>query len=422
MKSLRKLMDRIKPAFYGGKLSSFRSVYDGFDTFLFTPRDTAGARGVHVHDSMDSKRTMTIVILALMPCFIFGMYNTGYQHWLAAGETVFPFWDLLFYGFLCIIPMVITTYVVGLGIEFISAQLRHEEIQEGFLVTGIILPMILPVETPLWMVAVATAFAVIFAKEVFGGTGYNIVNVALAARAFLFFAYPAKMSGDEVFVASEPVFGFGPQIADGFTCATPLGQIASSASAHPVLTGIDGHAITAADAFWGFIPGSFGETSVACILIGAAILLFTRIASWRIMLSVAAGGLLMGWVANIFASPTYPGSFLDPVDQLMFGGFAFAAVFMATDPVTAARTNTGKYIYGFMIGVLAVLIRTYNTGYPEGAMLAVLLMNVFAPLIDWCVVQANIRRRMRRLVVAENSLDAKEDEIENLTTDKTDKK
>jgi Na+-transporting NADH:ubiquinone oxidoreductase subunit B len=238
---------------------------------------------------------------------------------------------------------------------------------------------------------------VIFAKEVFGGTGYNIVNIALTARAFLFFAYPAKMSGDQVFVATDKMFGFGPQVADGFTCATPLGQVATSTGV-PEIHGIDQHIISAWDAFVGLIPGSFGETSVICILIGAAILLFTRVASWRIMLSVVVGGLLTGWIANTFATPTYPGSYLSPVDQLLFGGFAFAAVFMATDPVTAARTNTGKYIYGFLIGVMAVLIRTYNSGYPEGAMLAVLLMNTMAPLIDWCVVQANVRRRMRRLV------------------------
>lgn len=412
MKSLRKFMDRIKPAFYGGKLSSLRSVYDGFDTFLFTPHDTAGTRGVHVHDSMDSKRTMTIVILALLPCFFFGMYNTGYQHWLAAGEKTFPFWDLMLYGFLAVLPMVLTTYIVGLGIEFICAQLRHEEIQEGFLVTGIILPMVLPIGTPIWMIAIATAFAVIFAKEVFGGTGYNIVNIALVARAFLFFAYPTKMSGDQVFVATDSILGVGPQVSDGFTCATPLGQVATAAGSKFSITGIDQQVISTSDAFWGLIPGSFGETSVFCILIGAAILLLTRIASWRIMLSAVVGGLAMGWIAYTCQTPTYPGSYISPVDQLMFGGFAFATVFMATDPVTAARTNVGKYIYGFMIGVIAVLIRVYNTGYPEGAMLAVLLMNVFAPLIDWCVVQSNVRRRMRRLAVAEkqgDKLDVKED-------------
>lgn len=402
-------MDRIRPTFSeGGKLHAFRSVYDGIDTFLFTPRDTAGPQGVHVHDSMDSKRTMTIVILALLPCFAFGCYNTGYQHWLAAGATVFPFWELLLYGFLAILPMVIVTYVVGLGIEFTVAQWRGEEIQEGFLVTGLILPMILPVETPLWMVAVATAFAVIFAKEVFGGTGYNIVNIALTARAFLFFAYPSKMSGDAVFVDPNPILGLGGQAPDGFTCATPLGQLATSAGqatgAVP-LTGIDGAPIDAWQAFVGLIPGSFGETSTLCVLIGAAILLFTRIASWRIILSVAVGALAMGWIANIFASPTYPGSFMAPQDQLLYGGLAFAAVFMATDPVTACRTNTGKFIYGFLIGVIAVIIRIYNTGYPEGAMLAVLLMNVMAPFIDWCVVQANVRRRMRRLAVYQNQND-----------------
>jgi Na+-transporting NADH:ubiquinone oxidoreductase subunit B len=400
MKALRNFLDRIKPSFdEGGKLHALRSVYDGFETFLFTPRETSAAKStVHVHDSMDSKRTMIIVVLALLPCFIFGMYNAGYQHWLAAGATEFPFFSLLFYGFLAILPMVVVTYVVGLGIEFAVAQMRGEEIQEGFLVTGLILPMVLPINTPLWMVAVATAFAVIFAKEVFGGTGYNIVNIALTARAFLFFAYPSKMSGDKVFVATDKMFGFGPEVADGFTCATPLGQIATSTGdGAPVLHGIDNSVLTAWDAFVGLIPGSFGETSVICILIGAAILLFTRVASWRIMLSVVVGGLLTGWIANTFATPTYPGSFLSPVDQLMYGGFAFAAVFMATDPVTAARTNTGKYIYGFLIGVMAVLIRTYNNGYPEGAMLAVLLMNTMAPLIDWCVVQSNVRRRMRRL-------------------------
>ncbi len=391
-------MDKARPNFEpGGRLHALRSVYDGFDTFLFTPRNTSGKLGVHVHDAMDSKRTMIIVVLALMPCLLFGMYNCGYQHWLACGLKEFPFWQLMFYGFLAIVPTIAVTYIVGLGIEFACAQMRGEEIQEGFLVTGIILPLILPVGTPLWMTAVATAFAVIFAKEVFGGTGYNIFNVALVARAFLFFAYPASMSGDSVFVADGQMFGYGPVCADGYTCATPLGEMASSTGASFALTGPAGNPVSAWDAFVGLIPGSFGETSVICILIGAAILLFCRIASWRIMLSGVVGALLMGWIANIFASDSYPVSHLAPVDQLLYGGFAFAIVFMATDPVTAARTNTGKLIYGFLIGVIAVLIRTYNTGYPEGAMLAVLLMNAFAPLIDYCVVQANVRRRMARL-------------------------
>lgn len=404
MNPLKKYMDSVRPHFEeGGKLHAFHSVYDGFDTFLFTPNSTsAKSGGVHIHDSIDSKRTMIIVVLSLMPCFFFGMYNTGYQHWLACGETSFPFWSLMLYGFLAILPKVVVSYVVGLGIEFIVAQWRNEEIQEGFLVTGILVPMIIPVETPLWMLAVAVAFSVIFAKEVFGGTGYNVVNIALITRAFLFFAYPAKMSGDGVFVATGKMLGFGPVAHDGFTCATPLGQVASASGADYTITGINGDPISTWDAFVGLIPGSFGETSVICILIGAVILLFTGIGSLKIMVSVFAGGIAMGYIAHAFATPTYPASYMSVWDQLCFGGFAFAAVFMATDPVTAARTNPGKYIYGFLIGVIAVLIRTYNTGYPEGAMLAVLLMNCFAPLIDWCVVQSNIRRREKRLTAKTN--------------------
>lgn len=399
MKALKRFMERIRPSFEaGGRLHAFRSVYEGMDTFLFTPRQTAAAWGAQIHDALDSKRIMIMVIVALLPCFFFGMYNTGYQHWLAAGATSFPFWELMLYGFLAILPCVIVTYAVGLGIEFAFAQWRGEEIQEGFLVTGLMIPLILPVDTPVWMVAVATAFAVIFAKEVFGGTGYNIFNVALVARAFLFFAYPAQMSGDSVFVSHGSMLGVGDALADGFSCATPLGQIASATGGDFALQGINGASISAWDAFLGLIPGSFGETSVLCILIGAAVLLLTRVASWRIMLSVVLGGLAMGWLANVCATPTYPASYLSPLDQLLYGGFAFAAVFMATDPVTAARTRKGQYVYGFLIGVIAVLIRTYNAGYPEGAMLAVLLMNAFAPLIDYFVVQANIRRRRRRSI------------------------
>lgn len=397
MKSLRNYLDRIKPNFEpGGKLQSFQSVFDGFETFLYTPNTTSKS-GVNVHDSLDSKRIMIIVVLALMPCLLFGMYNTGYQNWLAAGATEFPFWQLMAYGFLAVLPRILVAYVVGLGIEFAVAQWRREEIQEGFLVTGILIPLICPVETPLWMLAVATAFSVIFVKEVFGGTGYNVFNVALVTRAFLFFAYPAQMSGDKVFVSTNSILGLGYDLPDGFTGATPLGQIASFTGDKLELLNLRGDAISALDAFLGLIPGSFGETSTLCILIGAVILLATGMASWRIMLSVVAGGLLMGWIANVFQTPTYPASFLSPIDQLLYGGFAFAAVFMATDPVTAARTGTGKYVYGLLVGVVAVLIRTYNNGYPEGAMLAVLLGNALAPLIDYCVVQANVSRRMRRL-------------------------
>ena len=401
MKALKKLLDKARPAFEpGGKLHAFRSVYDGFDTFLFTPSETSSS-GVHIHDSMDSKRTMIIVIAALLPCLLFGMYNTGYQHWVASGATEFPFWSLFLYGLLAVLPRIVVSYVVGLGIEFTVAQWRKEEIQEGFLVTGILIPMICPIETPLWMIAVATAFSVIFVKEVFGGTGYNIFNVALVTRAFLFFAYPAKMSGDSVFVSLKPVLGLGSEVPDGFTGATPLGQIATSGAAShselaQAMTTLSHDQLSLWDMFLGLIPGSFGETSTLCILIGAVLLLATGIASWRIILSVFAGGAVMTLVANCFATSTYPASFLSVGEQLCLGGFAFAAVFMAPDPVTSCRTNTGKYIYGFLVGAVAIIIRTYNNGYPEGAMLAVLLMNAFAPLIDYCVVEANVRRRMRR--------------------------
>ena len=396
MKALRNYLNRIKPNFEpDGKLHAFRSVFDGFETFLYTP-NTTSTSGVNVHDSLDSKRVMIIVVLALMPCLLFGMYNTGYQNWLAAGAVEFPFWQLMAYGFLAVLPRIVVAYVVGLGIEFVVAQWRREEIQEGFLVTGILIPLICPIETPLWMIAVATAFSVIFVKEVFGGTGYNVFNVALVTRAVLFFGYPAQMSGDKVFVSTNSICGLGFDLPDGFSGATPLGQIASFTGGNLELLNLKGNPVSTWDAFLGLIPGSFGETSTLAILIGALLLLATGIASWRIMLSVVAGGLFMGWVANVFETPAYPASFLNPLDQLLFGGFAFAAVFMATDPVTAARTNPGKYIYGFLVGAVAIIIRTYNNGYPEGAMLAVLLGNALAPLIDYCVVQLNVSRRQRR--------------------------
>lgn len=397
MKTLRKYLDKIKPDFEpGGRFQSFRSVFDGFETFLFTPRTTSTS-GVHIHDCIDSKRTMIIVLLSLLPCFFFGVYNTGYQHWLAAGETVFPFWKLMGYGFASILPSVVVSYGVGLGIEFVVAQWRKEEIQEGFLVSGLLIPMICPIETPVWMIAVATAFSVIFAKEVFGGTGFNIFNPALVTRAFLFFAYPAQMSGDMVFVPTDKVMGLGCDVADGFTGATPLAQVAMNVGEQLNIVNVAGDNITLWDMFIGLIPGSFAETSTACILLGGLILLFTGVANWRVMLSVFVGGAVMAVIANAFQNPTYPASLMSPVEQLMLGGFAFAAVFMATDPVTGARTNAGKYIYGFLIGVMAILIRTYNMGYPEGAMLAILLMNAFAPLIDYCVVQVHVRKRQNRI-------------------------
>ena len=398
MKGLRNYLTRIKPNFMpGGKYSKLQSVFEGFESFLFTP-NTTSTTGVSIHDSNDSKRTMTVVIVALIPCLLFGMYNIGYQHYLAIGNADAGFWNLFLYGLAALLPTIVVSYVVGLGIEFIGAQIRHHEIQEGFLVTGLLIPLICPINTPLWMIAVATAFAVIFAKEIFGGTGMNIFNVALITRAFLFFAYPAKMSGDAAFVATEPVFGLGEgTVVDAFSGATPLGQVATATTANPQITNIVGDPISTLDAFIGLIPGSVGETSTLCILIGAFILLFTGTASWKIMLSVFVGGLFMGFIANMFPSATYPASSLSPIDQVCLGGFAFAAVFMATDPVTGARTELGKYIYGFLIGVIAILIRVYNSGYPEGAMLAVLLMNAFAPLIDYFVVQSNIKRRLKRV-------------------------
>lgn len=399
MKPLKRTLDKLRPHFQkGGRLSALHSVFDGFYTFLYTPNDTS-TQGVHVHDANDSKRTMILVVLALMPCCLFGMYNIGYQHALATGGDTSAWLSLFWYGLLRALPQIVTVYVVGLGIEFISAQLRGHEIQEGFLVSGILIPMICPIETPLWMLAVATAFSVIFVKEVFGGTGYNIFNVALMTRAFLFFAYPAKMSGDKVFVSLG-----GATPVDGFSGATPLGQIASSADPTTVsLLDVTGHPISFMDTFLGFIPGSWGETSTLCILIGAAILLITGMASWKIMVSGVLGGLVMASIANATASPLFPATFLAPTEQLCLGGFAFAIVFMATDPVTACRTGAGKYIYGFLTGALAIIIRCYNPGYPEGAMLAVLLMNAFASLIDWCVVRINVRRRLKRAETVINS-------------------
>ena len=384
MSALRNYLDKIKPNFQeGGKLHAFRSVFDGFETFLFVPSDTAKS-GTHIHDAIDSKRIMSLVVIALIPAMLFGMYNVGYQHFNATGAEG-DFWAMFFYGFLAVLPKIIVSYVVGLGIEFTVAQWKNEEIQEGFLVSGILIPLIVPVDCPLWILAIATAFAVIFAKEVFGGTGMNVFNVALITRVFLFFAYPTKMSGDAVWVSSDSIFGLGKTV-DGLTVATPLGQAA---------TGVD---ITYSlnDMITGFIPGSIGETSVIAIAIGAVILLLTGVASWKTMCSVFVGGALMAWVFNVIGPDTAIAN-MPWYEHLVLGGFCFGAVFMATDPVTSARTECGKYIYGFLIGVMAIVIRVLNPGYPEGMMLAILLMNIFAPLIDYCVVQSNISKREKRV-------------------------
>lgn len=388
-----KIDDKIKPLFEkGGKYEKLSSFFDAFYTFLYTPNKTSKS-GVHIHDSNDSKRMMIMVVIALMPCCLFGMWNVGYQHFLGTTSINPGIVQCFIYGFIAVLPQILTAYIVGLGIEFVIAQIRGHEVQEGFLVSGILIPMICPVDTPCWMLAIAVAFSVIFVKEVFGGTGYNFMNVALAARAFLFFSYPAKMSGDSVFVSLRNAAG-----VDGYSGATPLGQLAASSGSDAIVTGVLGNPLSLSDMFFGLYPGSWGETSTLCILIGGAILLFCGIASWRIICSGILGGFLMSVLAYNFSSPLYPVTNLDPIQQLMLGGFMFAIIFMATDPVTACRTNTGKYIYGFLIGVIAILIRCYNTGYPEGAMLAVLLMNCFAPLIDWCVVNANVRKRMKRAV------------------------
>ena len=386
---LRQFVDKIKPNFEkGGKLHAFRSVFGGFETFLFVPNHTA-KNGANIHDCFDSKRMMIMVCLALVPALLFGMYNVGLQHYSAAVATgalaAMPaFWSVFGYGFLAVLPKIIVSYLVGLTIEFTVAQWKGEEIHEGFLVSGLIIPMIVPVGTPLWIIALATAFAVIFAKEIYGGTGMNIFNVALVTRAFIFFAYPSVISGDAVWVATDAICGLGADI-DGFTAATALGQAAVAE-----VPAFDMNMV------WGFIPGSIGETSVVAIALGALILLGSGIASWKRMLSLFVGGGLMAWVFNQIGNPDNAVAMMPWYEHLVLGGFCFGAVFMATDPVTSCRTECGKYIYGFLIGVVAILIRVLNPGYPEGMMLAILLMNLFAPLIDYYVYQSNVSKRAKR--------------------------
>ena len=384
---LKQFFDNIRPNFEeGGKLKAFRSVFDGMETFMLVPNATSRS-GVSIHDAIDSKRIMSFVVIALVPALLFGMYNIGYQNALAAGKLAETgFWSMFLYGFLLTLPKIIVSYAVGLGIEFAVAQWKNEEIQEGYLVTGMLVPMIVPVGCPLWMLGVAVAFSVVFCKEIFGGTGMNIFNPALVARAFLFFSYPTSMSGDKVWVAGEQVLGLGYALPDATTMATPLGEAAANLTPSASLS----------DMVWGFIPGSIGETSVVAIALGALILLVTQIASWRTMLSVFVGGIL---VAVLFNMANIEGNAVAQMpwyEHLATGGFCFGAVFMATDPVTSARTENGKFVYGFLIGALAILIRVLNPGYPEGMMLAILFMNMFAPLIDYCFVQRNINKRLKR--------------------------
>ncbi len=383
MKALRNFVDKIKPTFSkGGKLGFLHSTFDAFETFLFVP-NTVTKKGAHIRDSIDLKRTMTIVIIALVPALLFGIWNTGYQHNLAT-EGDMTFMQMVLHGLIKVLPMVIISYGVGLGIEFASAQIRGHEVNEGYLVTGMLIPLIMPVGLPLWMLALSVAFAVIVGKEVFGGTGMNIWNPALVARAFAFFAYPSYMSGDKAWISGLLK---GEGIVDGFSGATPL----ANAQAGLEIPSFQ-------DMFLGLIPGSVGETSTLAVLLGAIILLYTGIASWKIMVSVFAGGLFTALFINMIAPPdTYMA--LPAWNHLVMGGFAFGAVFMATDPVTASQTERGKWIYGFLIGFLVIIIRLFNPGYPEGMMLAILLMNTFAPTIDYVVVQRNIKRRLNRAII-----------------------
>lgn len=382
MKSLRKFVDKIKPHFTeGGKFSQLQSTFEAFETFLFVPNQVT-TKGSHIRDAIDMKRTMIIVVAAALPALLFGMWNVGYQYNLSIGVEA-SIWENFVFGFLKVLPIIVVSYVVGLGIEFVFAQIRGHEVNEGFLVTGFLIPLIVPVDVPLWMVAVATAFAVIIGKEVFGGTGMNILNPALTARAFLFFAYPGWMSGDTVWIEG---LTNGNGVIDGFSGATPLASTAA---------GLFENLPSTWDMFLGTIPGSIGETSVIAILIGAIILISTGIGSWKIMFSMTLGGLAMGLLFNLIGANAYME--IPAWYHLIIGGFAFGAVFMATDPVSAAQTERGKWIYGFLAGLFAVLIRVINPAYPEGVMLAILLMNVFAPLIDHYVIQGNIKKRVSRV-------------------------
>ncbi len=383
MKSLRNYLSKIKPNFQkGGKFQKFHSTFDAFETFLFVPDKVTGT-GAHLRDANDLKRTMSFVIIAMIPALLFGMWNAGYQYHLSVGVTS-GILDNFLFGFIKILPIIAVSYISGLAVEFIFAQTRHHEVNEGFLVTGMLIPLIMPVDIPLWIVAVATIFSVLFVKEAFGGTGMNVFNPALMVRAFIFFAYPAKITGDLVWIHG---LSDKAQIVDGFSGATPLSyaatdQIDKIPSLH--------------DLFFGFIPGSIGETSKFAILIGAAILIISGVASLRVMLSTITGGVVMSLIFNVFALNSY--MTIDPITQVLMGGFLFGAIFMATDPVSGSQTPLGKIIYGFLIGMFAIMIRVFNPAYPEGMMLAILLMNAFAPLIDHAIIQSNIKRRKKRVL------------------------
>jgi Na+-transporting NADH:ubiquinone oxidoreductase subunit B len=387
MKQLRARLDQVKPHFSkGGKLEKLHYAFDALETFLFVPGQTC-AEGTHIKDGVDLKRTMFTVVVSMLPCLLFGIWNVGHQHYAATGEFAAlgeGFTPKIWLGITVVAPMLIVSYGSGLGVEFLFAILRRHPVNEGFLVTGMLIPLIMPPTIPLWMVALATIFAVIIGKEAFGGTGMNILNVALVARVFLFFAYPAYMAGDNIWVAGDPA-----RFVDGYSGATPLGAAYVGG-----MEALAGGGYTLEDLFWGAIPGSIGETSVVAIGLGALILIVTGVGSWQIMATMIAGAVAAGALFDIAGIQPFQGV---PVHyHLVMGSLLFAAVFMATDPVTAAQTEKGKIVYGLLIGVIGMLIRVLNPAYPEGWMLAILLMNVFAPAIDHVVITANIRRRTRR--------------------------
>ena len=383
----------------GAKYEKWNPLFETIATFAFTPK-LVTTKGAHIRDGVDLKRTMMMVIIALIPCLLFGIYNTGHWQMVAElGNRNLPFWEnglnKFWNGSLIVLPLIVVSYGVGLGIEFIFGMLRGHSLHEGFLVSGMLIPLTMPADVPLWMVGVATAFAVIIGKEIFGGTGMNIINVALTARAFLFFAYPTSMSGDKVWMA-----GTETTKVDGFTGSTALGDLATFMSDKPVFQNLNGFTseYTLSESFIGMIPGSVGETSTLACLIGAGILLITGVGSLRIMASFFVGGLAMGLLLNLIGGNPY--FELPAVYHLVIGSFAFGAIFMATDPVSAAQTAKGKLVYGFLGGLLAILIRVLNPAYPEGVMLAILFMNISAPIIDYYVIQGNINRRLKRIKTA----------------------
>ncbi|MBL6668560.1 MAG: NADH:ubiquinone reductase (Na(+)-transporting) subunit B [Flavobacteriaceae bacterium] len=385
MNAIRKQFDKIKRPFEKGqKLEKFAPAINAFETFLFVPNHTTH-KGAHIRDAVDLKRTMVTVIMALVPALVYGIYNTGYQHFIQIG-TEFTFWEALLHGAWKIVPMIVVSYVVGLSIEFAFAVYRGHEVNEGYLVTGLLIPMIMPVDIPLWMVAISVAFAVLIAKEAFGGTGMNILNPALTARAFAFFAYPTYMSGNKVWVSEA-------SSVDGISGETILGTLAAGGEVN----------YSFFEMFGGAIPGSIAETSTLWIAVGALILILTGIGSWRIMAGGILGAALMGFLFNLWSANALMS--FSWVNHLVVGGFAFGIVFMATDPVSAAQTTKGKWIYGILVGIFCIMIRVFNPAYPEGVMLAILLMNVFAPTIDHYVVNANINKRRKRWLTQQENLE-----------------